>query len=82
MLEQKNGKTIVNNNYPIKSIINILGIEKENIKNYNTRQLKKEFNSLLKKHYNSTQIWLKEDYGVYGVGKILDKTYYLVAIKN
>ena len=79
MLEQKNGKTIVNNNYPIKSIINILGIEKENIKNYNTRQLKKEFNSLLK-DYNSDQIWLIQDYGVYVKGIIAKSTTYLVAV--
>ena len=68
--------------YPIKSIINILGIEKENIKNYNTRQLKKEFNLLLEKHYNSSQIWLKEDHNIYVKGKILEETSYLYAIKR
>lgn len=65
--------------YPIKSIINILGIEKENIKNYNTRQLKKEFNSLLK-DYDSNQIWLASDYGVYVKGIIAKSTTYLVAV--
>lgn len=81
MLEQKNGKTIVNNNYPIKSIINILGIEQENLKNYNKRKLKKEFNYLLQK-YNIDEIYLKEDYGVYCNGAIMESTTYLFAIDN
>ena len=63
----------------IKTIIDILGIEKENIKNYNTRLLKKEFNAL-NKHYNENQIWLAEDYGTYVKGIIADSTTYLVAV--
>lgn len=63
----------------IKTIIDILGIEKENIKNYNTRLLKKEFNAL-NKHYNEGQIWLAEDYGNYVKGIIADSTTYLVAV--
>lgn len=63
----------------IKQIINILGIEPKNIKNYNTRLLKKEFNELLK-HYNKDQIWLADDYGIYVKGLIAASTFYLVAV--
>lgn len=81
MLEQKNEKIIVNNKYPIKSIINILGIEQENLKNYNKRKLKNEFNYLLQK-YDVDEIYLKEDYGVYCNGAIMESTTYLFAIDN
>ena len=63
----------------IKQIINILGIEPENIKNYNTRLLKKEFNELLQ-HYSKDQIWLSGDYGLYVKGLIAASTTYLVAV--
>lgn len=63
----------------IKQIINILGIEPENIKKYNTRLLKKEFNELLK-HYNKEQIWLESDYDIYVKGLIAASTTYLVAV--
>lgn len=62
-----------------KDIISMLGIESENVKNYNQRLLKKEFNSLIKK-YDQEQIWLKEDYGVYVEGEILVETKLLYAI--
>lgn len=63
----------------IKDIIDILGIEQENIKNYDTRLLKKEFNALIME-YDEDQIWLKEDYGDYVKGKILTETTFLYAI--
>ena len=63
----------------IKQIINILGIEPENIKKYNTRLLKKEFNELLQ-HYNKNQIWLADDYDIYVKGLIAASTTYLVAV--
>ena len=65
----------------IKGVIDILGIEEENIKNYNTRQLKKEFNYLLNKHPNC-EICLQADYGIYFHGKIVESTEYLFAIKR
>ena len=81
MLKLKDNKVIVNNNYTIKTIIDILGIEEENITDYNTRQLKKEFNQLLKK-YDSASIWLKGDYNIYVKGRIVAETNYLYAIKR
>lgn len=81
MLTLKNGQPTINNNYPIKSIINILGIEQENLKNYNKRKLKKEFNYLLQK-YDIDDIYLKEDYGIYCNGAIMESTTYLFAIDN
>lgn len=63
----------------IKEIINILGIEKENIKDYNTKKLKEEFNHLYQK-YQEEQIWLIDDVGIYIKGKIVDTTDYLAAV--
>lgn len=81
MLKLKDNKVIADNKYPIKTIIDILGIEEENIKDYDRRKLKKEFNQLLKK-YDSSSIWLKGDYNIYIKGKILEETDYLYAIKR
>lgn len=63
----------------IKDIIDILGIEEQNIKNYNIRKLKKEFKTLLQ-NYDEDEIWLKEDYGIYVSGNILTETTYLYAV--
>ena len=63
----------------IKTIIDILGIEEENIKSYNTIQLKKEFNYLFNK-YPDSNIYLKDDYGIYINGIIAEATDYLYAI--
>lgn len=65
----------------IKGVIDILGIEEENIKDYNTRQLKKEFNYLLNK-YPNYDICLQGDHGIYFHGKIVESTEYLFAIKR
>lgn len=65
----------------IKGTIEILGIEQENLKNYNKRKLKKEFNYLLQK-YDIDEIYLKEDYGIYCNGAIMESTTYLFAIDN
>lgn len=62
-----------------QDIMNILGIEKKNFKNYNKRKLKKEFKILLQ-NYDIGQIWLKEDYGIYVNGNILKETTYLYAV--
>lgn len=62
-----------------KDIISMLGIESENVKNYNMRKLKKEFITLLQ-NYDEDEIWLKEDYGVYINGNVLKETTYLYAV--
>jgi hypothetical protein len=63
----------------IKGIINILGIEEENIKNYDRIKLKKEFNYLFNK-YPDSNIYLKDDYGIYINGIMAEATDYLYAI--
>ena len=64
-----------------QDIMDILGIEKKNVKNYNKRKLKRDFKILLQ-NYDIDQIWLKEDYGIYVNGNILKETTYLYAVTN
>jgi len=53
----------------IKEIVDILGIEKDNIKNY-YKEIK-DAKKLIALGYDKNCIWLKSDYGIYTKDKII-----------